>query len=286
MDEISRGAVTAVWHDSREVADRWFTLISNDYQALQEDGSELDWDHFKERLVNDAAAEAFASETVAGFVAYVEAYSSAPMSTVGELADPNEHDAVLAEYDRALAEAYAQAEAAPAEDEPLDEAAWAEYLERWQGQWDGREETWPAFRAWFEQSAPPEFATAVAGLLEYVDAQDDIRGTMAAYGVVAAEQPGDEEPGDEEPAAEEVEAAEVEAAEEEVDLTGLAELFELPPEADAAVGVLLEDVVLPALESVIEEVPEAAGISEERMRELMEQVLAEELAEASDTAQA
>jgi hypothetical protein len=138
----------------------------------------------------------------------------------------------------------ATGEAPPAADAGYDEAGWAGFLADSLPHWDGTDDSWPAFREWFVAAA--EYAGVAApagGLVAYLDAQTvpERIATFGQYGQMI--QP----------------------------LAGADDGQAPDPGAAPTLSASAES----ALVEVQAEHPEFAELSEERMRELAAEVMAE-----------
>lgn len=81
--------------------------------------------------------------------------------------------------------------AAEQDTDAYDESAWTTYLATNGPNWDGTEESWPAFREWFAYYAAEQGLTGPAtALLDHLDTQSapERVATLATYGVVIAQE--------------------------------------------------------------------------------------------------
>ncbi|TDQ04516.1 hypothetical protein [Labedaea rhizosphaerae] len=293
-DEPTATAITAVWHDDENTAERWFSLISSTYHAAvaENDGNPPDFDRFWSAFDNAASSAHGANvEAFRGYLANV----NDPMAVIADLAG-DAPDAVLAEvlglYRAGLAAAYAGQGELPAEaavgdgdgdGEPYDESYWAAYLERWAGAWNGADDTWTEFAEGFTYWAgeEPKFATelreqanALVGHAGTLDLPARV-GYLADFGLVAVDQQTVTEVG--EPSGETPGETPVEAAQQVTEEAELVEQFADSPVVAEAVDNLLEQDVAPILAVALQDVPEAAELTPEEINEVLERVLAKQL---------
>jgi hypothetical protein len=294
MDALTYGAVRSAPFASRLDAERWFQLIADQVGGLDETAS---WEDARHVLRSGAESSdlAWAVEAV---TEYLDSQSVDPIQVLWELADSDHRDEYVAAScaaaeaeeaaaggataggaaDAAYGDAYAGgsvsgSETGQADTVPFDEGVWYEYLQRWQGQWDGTDEAWQPFRESFVYWAPDGTRDAARQLLEQAEASDRAA-ALAPYGIVAATPAEPAGPADAlvETAAQETAAADRAAdapaagagsAEADVGTSGI-------PEADEVIGGLLQDR------------PELAALGAERLQELYAEVIAElDAAEAS-----
>ncbi|MCG8919868.1 hypothetical protein L6E12_29275 [Actinokineospora sp. PR83] len=62
MDYALAEVVTAVHHGSSTDAQRWFTLVCDEYRDLDNSGAGDDWDQFVQRLTSRADTESFSGD--------------------------------------------------------------------------------------------------------------------------------------------------------------------------------------------------------------------------------
>ena len=340
LDEEAVAAVGAVWHVDLNAAELWFATIREEWAAQAEDDTAPTWNDFKRGLAERAPAAGIPNETVEGFVEYVEANLSAPMDVLTELAAPDLEREVLEHYEAAVQQAGA-AQDAPAE--PAGHAAWAAYLEQWQGGWDGTPDSFAEFKESFTYHAVEAgVESAAVELVDFAESVDDAAAALEPYGLVAQEaaaEPVDEAAwaayleqwqggwdGSPDSFAEFKESFTYYAAEAGVE-TSAAELIALAETADDPAGAMAEyglvatatassseprepvvgpaetdqetsasepaaetaeanpqeivdNELLPALADALREVPEAAAeLTDEELREILMEVLNEQMTE-------
>jgi hypothetical protein len=269
MDELTHGAVVSAPFADPLDAERWFQLVADHVGELEETAS---WADARDALRSGAGSSdlAWAAEAVTD---YLDSRAGDPMQVLRDLADPdNRNEYVAASCAAAVAEGPAEmaVEGASygdatgtgqADTVPFDDGAWYEYLQRWQGQWDGTEEGWQSFRESFAYWAPDGTRDAARQLIEQAEGSDKAA-TLAPYGIVAAA-PADAPAG---PALEDSASADL-AADLPATGTGPAEAdvrsFGDDAEAEEVIAGLLQDR------------PEFAALGAERLQELYAEVIAE-----------
>lgn len=106
MDEVTVGAVTAVWHSDIDHARRWFDAIGEEYRALLKAGGAADWATYRNRLTGREQHDGLDGGVVDGFASYLERHSRAPMDVVAELADPGIQHELIRMYAEAVQHAH------------------------------------------------------------------------------------------------------------------------------------------------------------------------------------
>jgi hypothetical protein len=248
MDPVTYGAaVSTPWPD-RDAAERWFRIVSDQVRASAEDAS---WDDVRTGLREGAEAEGlgWAAEAL---VDYLDRATPEPVEVLRELADPDLEPEYVEVSQAAAAAGQHEAadrddaEAFPVATSPaaIDDAAWQEYLARWQGQWDGTEESWSAFVESFVFWAPEGLQAAAQQLVDHAAGSDKVA-ALTPYGIPAAA------------------AAPAETADAETGPTDAGPVASGDPEVDEVINGLLQDR------------PELATLGVKRLQELYAEVAAE-----------
>jgi hypothetical protein len=250
MDTVTYGAAVSALLPDRDAAERWFRLVSDQVRSSAADAS---WDDVRAGLREGAEAVGlgWAAEAL---VEYLDRAASEPVEVLRELADPDleaecveANQAAVAAGQHAARAGRDDAEAVPAEGASpaeIDDAAWQEYLARWQGQWDGTEESWPAFVESFVFWAPAGLKAAAQQLVDHAVGFDKVA-ALTPYGIpAAAAGPADTGAADTGP-------------------TDIGPVASGDPEADEVINGLLQDR------------PELARLGVERLQDLYAEVAAE-----------
>ena len=98
MDEVTAGAITAVWHRDSEDARRWFDLVADSHQALLASGAPPAWEGYRAMLAERARHSPFGPDAVDGLVAYLERHSPNPLDVIAQLADSAMRDELVNRY--------------------------------------------------------------------------------------------------------------------------------------------------------------------------------------------
>jgi len=179
MDYALAEVVTAVHHGSSTNAQRWFTLVCDEYRDLDSSGAGDDWDQFVQRLTSRAGNESFSGDDVDAFTDRANSHGGADL--VRRLAELGP-DQLTAEYQQLLDEESAAPEEGQSEE--YDEDAWSSYLAENATMWNGTEDTWTQFRDWFLHYANERGLGVPAGaFLDYADSQGDKAAVFAQYGI-------------------------------------------------------------------------------------------------------
>ncbi|GAB3450567.1 hypothetical protein [Actinophytocola sediminis] len=174
MDAAVTAAISAVHLDDDATAQRWFEHVCATHHA-----EPADWSAFRARLADEAPGAGVDSRLVERFVEYLSTNDSAPMDTIGRMA---ELATELPAHHRQLT-----AEAEPGETGGYDEAAWHRFLPEHAARWDGTDASWDQFHAWFAYEAEQQGLAAPAnGFLTYVVGTADKVAAFAEYGVTIA----------------------------------------------------------------------------------------------------
>lgn len=249
MDESTASAACAVTHGDTTEAEGWFRAVGAAWESSGEDG---DLSAFGSALAASAADEGAPAATVEEFLAYLAGQPS-PLDVIAGMHAEGPVE-LLAAYQAWAAEAGA-ADPAPAEDDP---AAWNGYLATNGSAWDGTEASWAAFREWFAYHAHAAgVGDAAEAFLAHADGAQDRIDVFATYGVLIDPSPGAPQDGEAD--------APFDPAGEEVAEAGT---------------VTVEDAVETVAASVIAEFraehPEFADLSDEDLRALLTEIVAEE----------
>jgi hypothetical protein len=222
--------------------------------AANWNGEDDTWDQFKEWFLHYAGEQGFRSPA-SDFMDYVGGES--------------DKIAVFAQYGVTIgaADDGATDSAEGAEDEEASTEAWNAFLAEYGAGWNGEDDTWDQFKEWFLHYAAEQSLTSVAtGFIEYADGESDKVALFAQYGVTIGAAGGGDEAlegvaalFDEEAVAEAIQKVEAAAAAS-------------PAVADDQVGLVSD-----AFADVLTEAPEAAGLSEAMIQQLIDEVAAEHL---------
>jgi hypothetical protein len=187
VDELTYEAAVCVPFDGPDDARRWFQMIAEQMRDLPEDVS---YDDAVAAVVRgaDAVGLAWAAEPL---VEHLTAATTDPLAVLRQLGDPG-LEAELVDANHAVAAQRAREPgAADSSAAEYDDAAWNEYLARWQGQWDGNAESWPGFKESFLYWAPPGAKQAAHQLVEAAEAAGALE-TLTPYGIPAATPPAEQ----------------------------------------------------------------------------------------------
>lgn len=186
MDELANAVLSAQLADTSQ-AERWFALVCKAYEESA--AAEESWKEFRGRLTGAAAGEGFSAEAE-NFAEYMEAATSAPLDIVATMNDQGAGR--LADmYAAKIATDTAAQEVVPAEDQD----GWNAYLAANGPTWDGTEDAWQQFRAWFlYQAAQARVGRSAEAFIGYVEAQRDKIAAFTEYGVTIGAQPSADSP--------------------------------------------------------------------------------------------
>jgi hypothetical protein len=180
MNDTVSLAIYAVHLDDDSV-ERWFELICRTYAGVVEAGH-LDWRNFVSALTDGAMPAGVSSALVEQFADQMTANDRAPLETVGHMA---ELAAELPRHYREGAMAAQSAAAVPAEH--YDESAWHAFLVAHGARWDGAENSWHQFRAWFLYEAEQRgLAVPANQFIAYAESQQDKAGVFAEWQIPLA----------------------------------------------------------------------------------------------------
>jgi len=108
MDEVTAGAVIAVWHADIDHARRWFDAVCEEYHALLADCDDPGWDAYLDGLARRVQRDALGAGLVDGFASYLQAHAADPMAVIAHLADPALRDELVRTYAHAVEQSHVE----------------------------------------------------------------------------------------------------------------------------------------------------------------------------------
>jgi hypothetical protein len=179
IDKDATSAAAAAVHAGKEEAERWFEIITEQYDAL--DPVTGSWDQFKAAFKPAAEGEDYSPGTVDYFIEYVGALDD-PIGVIDQIANEEEREAVLSAY---TAKYPYDGSPPPPESVPVaeDENAFYAYLKaEWDKRWDGKDETWNNYADWVVHGATEKgFPKSAAGWRTYCESAPDTVAALAEY---------------------------------------------------------------------------------------------------------
>jgi hypothetical protein len=172
MDASVSAAIVAVGLDDEPARQRWFELICATFDGLMAAG-EPDWGPFAAALADGAMSMGIDVHLVEQFVDDMSRNDPSPIRTVSALRE-------LADQ---LPGLYRELTAGATGDDDA-KAAWPAFLSEHAVYWNGDDDTWPRFAAWFCYEAGQRgLGTPAAEFIADAESQPDKAAVFAAHGV-------------------------------------------------------------------------------------------------------